>query len=174
VTPVAVRWTITYNFHPDALLSKLSDAVKGGLREALQWWHGKRLPVHFTMAAYGLYDYQRRTAKTERRKYGPRENPLVWTGNLREEVTSHAFISATGTRQSGFKATIRMSAPFNRYGKDYVSRRPHGWSHTLRDEVLMLRHDEVQKMGNILQAEVVAFYQRLQHANAEAREDIIE
>jgi len=171
---VAVRWVITYNFTPETMISKMSEAVKGGLREALQWWHGKRLPVHFTMAAYGLYDYQRRTAKTERQKYGPRANPLVWSGDLRKEVTSRAFISATGTRQSGFHATIRMSAPFNRYGRDYVNKRPCGWSHTLRDEVVRVRADEAEKMAKITQEEAVAYYKRLQHARAEASEDVIE
>jgi hypothetical protein len=169
------RWTITYNFTPETMIGKMSEAVKEGLRSALLWWHTKRLPVHFTRAAYDLYGYQPRVPPRRRGGgTGPQKLPLVDTGALRKEVTSRSYISATGTRQSGFRATIRMSTPLSTRGRDYVNMRPHGWAHTLRDEVLMLRHDEVEKMAAILQAGVVDYYRRLQDQRTEAREDVIE
>jgi hypothetical protein len=83
--------------------------VKAVLQEAISYWHKNLLPGHFERTAKDRYHYRQRQESTMRRKIGyahksgrhEATNYLVWSGQLRREVSRAIRISGSGKRATG-------------------------------------------------------------------------
>lgn len=159
-------WTVRMT-PPEEMVGKFSAAVKQGMLDVLDWWHTKRLPVHFTLEGEKVYYLRERTAnymKSPRKRAHP--EPLVYTGMLRSMVTKSMTRSATGTRFTVFRARALMPAPF------YVKFRPEGWPGPLREEVTRLGKEEPHTAARIVAKSVKATYERLTRERGEHAEHL--
>lgn len=83
--------------------------IKAALVESVGFWHRRFIRRHFTMAAFGLYGYKKRSIEHQRDKLHEKGHklPIVWSGATRTLVTS--FVRKSGTAK---RATGTMFAPW--------------------------------------------------------------
>lgn len=103
-----VKARITYRGSPEEMGQKFPRILTEELVQLGDHIHAEYIPFHFTRAAASKYGYQPRTGdynESKQRKKG-HSKPLVWSGQLKEDITSSAQIEAT----QGEGATITMSS----------------------------------------------------------------
>lgn len=104
-----IKPTITYTGAAAAPKKALRAAVKKGMDAVGHFWHKRILPDHFTVEGARRYGYKKRTKNYQKKKARTHhhQKPLVWSGELRKQALSVAFV-----RASSRKASVRM--PFLR------------------------------------------------------------
>ena len=112
-----IHCTITYTRLADVKVAKKHFArlANAAFIRAIRWWHRKVLPKHFQAGAERRYRYQSRSSKyavykSEIARISSRQYdlPLVYTGELRRQVTSRIQLKAMKTKP---KVRGRMSGP---------------------------------------------------------------
>lgn len=97
---------IIYSHAPGEDPGRMEKAVASALKTALVYWRRNYTKKHFTRAGgieYGYRDRAKYREKT-RDKRGDNQNPLVWTGTLRQMVLGQfpqPRISRNGSTQTG-------------------------------------------------------------------------
>jgi len=101
---------ITYRGDAEVMKKELGPIVNAALAQAIEEWHERTLPRHFQPSAAGRYHYKARTVawKKHKRKKVGHDNPLVYTGDLKREVTRMIEIKTLKTKPS---ATGKMRGP---------------------------------------------------------------
>lgn len=90
-------------------------SAKAELPTTIEEWHKKYLPRHFKPGAASKYKYRRRSKKYQASKQARGQaQPLVLSGDLREQVLRQIKVSATGTGASGRLRGPRYLIPSNR------------------------------------------------------------
>ena len=132
---------ITYRGDGEAMKKQLGPIVNAALAQAMGEWHGKTLPKHFQPSAGGRYHYKPRTAawnKHKRKKVG-HNNPLVYSGDLKRQVTRLIEIKTLRTKP---KATGRMRGP------RYLHMKPSAnYRHNYAAELLRMTHAETHAIA---------------------------
>ena len=113
-----LRGTITFVGDADVTQKELRAALKPELEEVGKFWHDRLFPGHFRTGAAGKYKYAPRSFKhseRKRKRFG-HSLPLVFTGDLREQVTRMAKISSTA---KGARVTLVGPKYLYMYRKSY-------------------------------------------------------
>lgn len=122
-------------------------------QELAEYWHSNILKRHWARGASQRYGYQERTSAYRKRKRnlfqrGVIARPatdLLLTGRMKENLEQSANIRAYPTRFS-----VRMYAPADDEGYDYVAMRPvRAGMPNLGEEVTTVSDDEHRKLAAI-------------------------
>ena len=125
-----------------------SALIKSAWMAVGETWHKQILPKHFTPAGAKEYRYKKRTAKYQRRKlrkFG-HQDPLVFTGRLRSEVSYRYRVIATAGRGTKGKVKVRL------YGPRYLFAYHKGLQVDKADELTRLSRADVRKLGRAMDA----------------------
>lgn len=87
---MAYRMTLLLPKGARGLRRKFAEVRKQVLQEVGEYWHKVKLPLHFRADATRRYRYPKRTAAhlKRKRREGRGEDPNVYTGQMRDKVTS--------------------------------------------------------------------------------------
>lgn len=100
---MSLRGTIVYKNSPEATTRELKRAAKAELAEVPQHWHEKYLPGHFKRENMSKYKMKERSESHNRRKrklYG-HSDPLVFTGDMKREVSRQIKVTSTSKGARG-------------------------------------------------------------------------
>ena len=97
---------------PEVAIRRWREVRKGTMRLMGLHWHQNMLPLHFEPNAANVYHYQRRTKKyLERKAKANKQNPLLYSGTLRANVTQIATIRV-------FEQRFKLVMPGTAYTPD--------------------------------------------------------
>ena len=111
---IKLKWVMRVQRPPNVVAKQLRHIVTTALMKLGQYWWKEVLPVHFTEEGAKRYGYAPRTVRYiirkrtayARGKTKVKPMPLVYTGNMRTEMTSYTRIAS-----SSKAARIHMRAP---------------------------------------------------------------
>ena len=137
---ISVAMYVTEIGGPRAKKAELTRAINSGLKVSVERdYHEQFLPQHFKSSAPKKYGYSKRTKKYMIRKARVKhhQNPLMWSGALKREVTSNIEIRATKTMP---KVSGKMRGRALRFsGRDTMP--------NMKAEILFTTGTEIQRMG---------------------------
>lgn len=98
-----LKTQITYINSPEVIKKNFKDYLKESLTLAVFEWQEKIIPKHFTWQGAYEYGYKQRTEKYRKRKSRQKgqTNPLVWTGNTRQTLTTRVAVTSMSKSASG-------------------------------------------------------------------------
>lgn len=131
------------------------DHIRQGFLELGRYAHEKIVPKHFTRAATGEYDYQRREAITGilKQKRGQENVPAKKTGE-----TKHALQRMYRLMPTSRGLTLRMRGP--RYLGYQKQKKKGGMSPNLPQELSRLSEKDAQELSERFAASMDRHFQR--------------
>jgi hypothetical protein len=122
------------------------EGLAKGLTNALDYWQANFKERHFTLAAYSLYGYQRRSARHQERKARlyHHQNPLVFTGRSRE-ATSLFRTKLVAGGAGGIKRAYGVHEMLPRYFYMWTGSAPHK-----AEELYTVAESEVEQIKVII------------------------